>query len=428
MISANNPELRSFIDVPENSDFPIQNLPWGVFRSKSQAPARPCVGVAIGNQILNVTLLEQKKLIQTPTVLFQEGSLNLFMEQEPQVWSDIREQLSCLLRSDCPTIRDDQSLADEVLIAQDSVTMLMPARIGDYTDFYSSREHATNVGTMFRDKNNPLLPNWLHLPVGYHGRASSVVVSGTDVVRPKGQVMPPDADDPKFSLCKRLDFELEMAFFVGGKGNPQGSPIAISDAENHIFGLVLMNDWSARDIQKWEYQPLGPFVSKSFATSISPWVVPYEALKPFAENGEAQDPEPLEYLRIPEGSKQYFGIELQVDLKSSESQTTDTICKSNSRHLYWSMAQQLTHHTITGCNVKAGDLMASGTISGKQEGSFGSLLELSWGGQKPLSLTDGQTRTFLEDGDDVIMKAWAQGSGYRIGFGLCRGKILPNVN
>ena len=428
MISANNPELRSFIDVPENSDFPIQNLPWGVFRSTSQPTARPCVGVAIGNQILNVTLLEQKKLIQTPTVLFQEGSLNLFMEQEPQVWSDIREQLSCLLRSDCPTIRDHESLADEVLISQDSVTMLMPARIGDYTDFYSSREHATNVGTMFRDKNNPLLPNWLHLPVGYHGRASSVVVSGTDVVRPKGQIMPPDADAPKFSLCKRLDFELEMAFFVGGKGNQQGSPIAISDAENHIFGLVLMNDWSARDIQKWEYQPLGPFVSKSFATSISPWVVPYEALKPFAENGEAQEPEPLEYLRIPEGAKQYFGIELQVDLKSSESQTTDTICKSNSRHLYWSMAQQLTHHTITGCNVKAGDLMASGTISGKQEGSFGSLLELCWGGQKPLSLTDGQKRTFLEDGDDVIMKAWAQGSGYRIGFGLCRGKILSNVN
>lgn len=425
MISANNPELSSFVDVPENSDFPIQNLPWGVFRSKALPTAKPNVGVAIGTMVLNVTVLEQKKLIQTPFALFQEGTLNLLMEQEPQVWSDIREQLSRLLRSDCPTLRDDQKLMDETLISQETVSMLLPAKIGDYTDFYSSREHATNVGTMFRDKNNPLLPNWLHLPVGYHGRASSVVVSGTDIVRPKGQIMPPDAEAPIHAPCGRLDFELEMAFFVGGKGNRQGTTISVSDAENHIFGLVLMNDWSARDIQKWEYQPLGPFVSKSFATTISPWIVPYEALKPFAEEGAVQEPKPLEYLKIPKGTKQHFAIELQVGLKNPESQKTDQLCTSNSRHLYWSMCQQLAHHTVTGCNVKAGDLMASGTISGTKEGSYGSLLELSWGGQKPLTLSDGQKRTFLEDGDEVIMQARAQGTGYRIGFGSCAGKILP---
>lgn len=430
MSQANAPGLRSFVPTDPDSDFPIQNLPWGVFKKAASGKEdRPRIGVAIGSCILDLSALEQEGLLDGPQGLFQAGSLNVLMAQNPGVWSDIRNQCSVFLRHDNPRLRDDKALQQRVLIPQDSVMMLLPATIGDYTDFYSSREHATNVGSMFRDKNHPLLPNWLHLPVGYHGRASSVVVSGTEVRRPSGQILLQDEDAPVFSPCRRLDFELELAFFVGGKGNELGSPVSLREAPSHIFGLVLMNDWSARDIQKWEYQPLGPFVSKSFATTISPWVVPFEALQPFmAWPGEAQNPEPLPYLRHQAGDKPWPVLEMAVDLSPAESGEFETISRTSSRHLYWSMAQQLAHHTITGCNIRPGDLMASGTISGPRPDSLGSLLELTRGGAAPLSLQSGHKRAFLEDGDQVRMRAWASGQGYRIGFGVCEGLVTPSLS
>ncbi|MCB9229767.1 MAG: fumarylacetoacetase [Deltaproteobacteria bacterium] len=425
----NHPELRSFIPVSSDSDFPVQNLPWGLFRRHEASESSPEVGVAIGDQVLSLTRLEQKGLLKVASEpLFQSATLNPLMEQESETWKYVRECASHLLREDNPQLRDDSQLRQAVLLPQDQLTMLLPAVIGDYTDFYSSREHATNVGTMFRDKDHPLLANWLHLPVGYHGRASSVVISGTPVRRPKGQLMPPGEELPVFAPSKRLDFELEMAFFVGGKTNRLGVPIPLAEAEKNIFGLVLMNDWSARDIQKWEYQPLGPFVSKSFATSISPWVVSMEALMPFASEGPVQEPLPLPYLRHSDGGKHHFNIELAVDIRTRESSQYQTICRSNSRGLYWSMAQQLTHHTVTGCNVRPGDLMASGTISGQTPESRGSLLELTWGGQQPLALKDHQSRSFIEDGDEIRMRAWAEGPGFRIGFGCCTGQVLPALD
>ena len=299
--------------------------------------------------------------------------------------------------------------------------MQLPVAIGGYTDFYSSKEHATNVGSMFRDPKNALLPNWLHVPIAYNGRASSVVVSGTPIRRPKGQLKPPDAEQPVFGPSCKLDFELETAFIVG-EGNALGAPIAIADAERHIFGLVLMNDWSARDIQQWEYVPLGPFNSKTFGTSISPWIVTLAALEPFRVAGPAQDPSPLPYLA--QSGDHAFDIHLELSLRPRGGEAT-TICRTNFKHLYWSMAQQLTHHTVSGCNTRVGDLMGSGTISGPTADSRGSLLELAWNGQRPLSLPGGATRSFLEEGDEVIITGWCQGEGYRVGFGEVRGRILP---
>jgi fumarylacetoacetase len=302
------------------------------------------------------------------------------------------------------------------------VTMHLPARIGDYTDFYSSREHATNVGVMFRGPERALPPNWLHLPIAYHGRASSVVVSGAPIYRPHGQTLPPGADQPQFGPSLLMDFELEMGFFIG-PGNALGHPIPIEEAGEHIFGLVLVNDWSARDIQKWEYQPLGPFLSKNLATSISPWVVPLEALEPFRCPGPPQTPEPLPYLRI--SAPWAFDIHLEVRLQSEAMAEPVTISRSNFRHLYWTMPQQIAHHTITGCNLRPGDLLATGTISGPTPDSYGSMLELAWRGERPLSLPDGSLRAFLHDGDTVILSGWCQGESYRVGFGECRGQLLP---
>ncbi|NNE36142.1 MAG: fumarylacetoacetase, partial [Rhodothermales bacterium] len=320
-------------------------------------------------------------------------------------------------------LRDDAELREKVLVPQSSVTMELPAEIGDYTDFYSSREHATNVGTMFRGKENALQPNWLHLPVGYHGRASSVVVSGTDVVRPSGQLKPDDGP-PIYGASRLLDYELEMGFFVG-TGNPLGTQIPISHAADHIFGMVIVNDWSARDIQKWEYVPLGPFLGKSFGTTISPWVVTLEALEPFRREGPVQDPKPLPYLVSP--GRYAYDVELEVTLQTDEGQSM-VVTRSNSRHLYWDVVQQLAHHTVNGCNTRPGDLMGSGTISGSTEESFGSLLERTWRGSKPLTFPDGQTRTFIQDGDAVVMTGWAQGDGYRVGFGKAEGKVLPALD
>jgi len=338
-----------------------------------------------------------------------------------EAWRAARMQIHGLLREDTPTLRDNDLLRHEVFVSRTDVEMLLPVEIGDYTDFYSSKEHATNVGTMFRGADNALMPNWTHLPVGYHGRASSVVVSGADVRRPMGQLKPDDGP-PTFGPSRLVDFELEMGFFVG-PGNELGVPIPIQNAPEHIFGLVLVNDWSARDIQKWEYVPLGPFLGKSFATSISPWVVTLDALEPFRVAGPAQYPEPLPYLQA-QGEWSY-DIQLEVGIRAAGMDSAHTICRSNFKHMYWSVCQQLAHHTSNGCNLRPGDLLASGTISGPTPDSYGSMLELTWRGQNPIEMPDGSTRKFIHDDDEVVMRGWAQGDGYRVGFGEVTGRVLP---
>ncbi|HEY1860758.1 MAG TPA: fumarylacetoacetase [Gemmataceae bacterium] len=419
-----DPALRSFVPVAPESHFPIQNLPYGVFRRR--AGGQPAIGVAIGDLVLDLTLLEEQNLLSVPALrgrrVFSESTLNAFMAAGHAAWSEARAAISRLLRNDEPTLRDNAPLRDRGLIPKAHVEMLLPAEIGDYSDFYSSREHAHNVGTMLRGADKALMPNWLHLPVAYHGRASSVVVSGTDLRRPHGQTKADDADAPSFGPSRNVDFELEIGFFVG-TGNRLGEAIPIAKAEEHIFGLVLVNDWSARDLQKWEYVPLGPFLAKNFGTSISPWVVPLEALEPFRTNGPAKDPEPLPYLHASDSGS--FDIHLEVKLQTAKMDRPQRICASNFKHLYWSMAQQLAHHTVNGCNLRPGDLLASGTISGPTPDSYGSLLELAWKGTKPLTFPDGETRAFLQDGDRVTMTAWCEGKGYRVGFGEVTGQILP---
>lgn len=414
--------MKSFVEYSQESHFPIQNLPYGIF-STSDNPKRR-VGCAIGDYVLDLArLVERGKLTGD---YFDQSSLNAFMAVGKKEWQRVREALQSLLHIDNPELRDDASLRAEVLIKQSDVTMHLPAEIGDYTDFYSSRQHATNVGSMFRDPANALLPNWLHLPVGYHGRASSVVVSGTPLKRPNGQTRANDATMPAFGPCRLLDFELEMGFFIG-PGNALGEPVSAANAPDHIFGLVLVNDWSARDIQKWEYVPLGPFLAKNLATSISPWVVPLAALEPFKIEGPAQtDPKPLPYLQY--AGNWTYDIDLEVALQPAGSPHPTTIARSNYKYMYWNMVQQLAHHTITGCNLRPGDLLASGTISGETPGSYGSMLELSWRGTKPLQLEGGETRKFLQDGDSVIMTGFAQGDGYRIGFGEVEGTIEPALD
>jgi fumarylacetoacetase len=419
-----DPRLRSFVDVDPDSHFPLQNLPYGVF-----APARdavPRVGVRIGDFVLDLEAVAEAGLLagaDVPPSVFAAATLNPFLALPAEARRSVRRATSQLLSADEPRLRDDGALRDRALLPVEAVQLRLPVAIGDYTDFYSSREHATNVGTMFRGPENALMPNWLHLPVGYHGRASSVVLSGTPIRRPRGQMLPPDADAPVFGPCRLLDFELEMGFFTAGAGNRLGEPIPIARARDAIFGLVLVNDWSARDIQKWEYQPLGPFNAKNFATSISPWVVPLEALEPFRCPPPAQDPQPLPYLRSDENAA--YDIQLEVALLADGMAQPQTICRSNFKHLYWTMEQQLAHHTVTGCNVRPGDLMASGTISGPDKGSYGSLLELTWRGTEPIRLEGGSERKFLQDGDTVIMTGWCDGDGYRVGLGEVRGRIEP---
>ena len=409
---------QSFIAVAENSDFPLQNLPYGVFQPQGEH-AR--VGVAIGTEVLDLAALEAAGLLPTGAQnVFGQTSLNAFIALGRPVWQQVRARLQQLLSADCAELRDNAALRAQAFYPQASVSMLLPIEVPGYTDFYSSKEHAYNVGCMFRDPKNALMQNWSELPVGYNGRASSVVVSGTDLVRPSGQIKLPNEERPVFSACRKLDFELETGFIVG-KATALGEPIAIEEAENHIFGMVLLNDWSARDIQQWEYVPLGPFNSKTFGTSISPWVVTLEALEPFRCASPVQEPQPLPYLR--ENTANNYDINLQVAIAADGSETV--ISNTNFKYMYWSMMQQLTHHTIAGCNVRVGDLMGSGTISGPEKDSRGSLLELTWNTTEPLTLINGEQRGFLEDGDTLIMRGHCQKDGLRIGFGEVRGTVLP---
>jgi fumarylacetoacetase len=417
--------MRSFIEVQPQSHFPIQNLPYGVFSHRRES--RPRIGVAIGDWVLDLSIVEEKGFFAGRFLggkkVFSQPNLNAFMALGQPAWSEARATLQELLRQDNPKLRDDSGLRKLALLPITEVAMHLPAAIGDYTDFYSSREHATNVGTMFRGPKNALLSNWYHLPVAYHGRASSIVVGGTDILRPFGQTKAGDGS-PTFGPSQEMDFELEMGFFIG-PGNTLGRPIGVGEAGEQIFGLLLVNDWSARDIQRWEYRPLGPFLAKNLATSISPWVVTLEALEPFRCPGPEQDPLPLPYLQsLGDWS---FDIHLQVSLQSQAMPEPVVLSTSNFRFLYWNMAQQLAHHTITGCNMRPGDLLASGTISGSRPDSFGSMLELAWRGQRPISLPGGERRTFLEDGDQITMTGWCQGDGYRVGFGQVSGTVLPAV-
>jgi fumarylacetoacetase len=415
--------LKSFIDVSPDSHFPIHNLPFGIFQP-SQGKAR--VGVAIGELIVDLSVLEELGHFRLPEFkgrqVFSGDSLNAFLALGRPAWRKTREVLQSLLSAETPTLRDDANLRARVFQAQKEVVMKLPGRIGDYTDFYSSYHHAHNVGTMLRGPENALMPNWKWLPVAYHGRASSVVISGTEVRRPEGQIKPPDASTPSFGPTKSLDYELETAFLIG-PGNSLGEPVAIDRAIDHIFGLVLMNDWSARDVQAWEYQPLGPFLAKNFCTSISPWVVTLEALEPFQKPLPPQDPEPLPYLRAK--SDFTFDIHLEAHLQTSSMDAPHVITRTNFQNLYWSIAQQLAHHTVNGCNMQPGDLLASGTISGPTEESRGCMLELTWRGANPLKLPNGETRKWLEDGDRLTITGWCRGDEYRIGFGEVSGHVLP---
>jgi fumarylacetoacetase len=415
--------LKSFIEVAPESHFPIQNLPFGIFK-----PARGVarVGVAIGEFVLDLSVLEELGHFESPEFqnrrVFSESALNAFLALGRPAWRKAREALQHLLAAETATLRDDAALLGRVFHARKDVTMQLPARIGDYTDFYSSYHHAHNVGTMLRGPENALMPNWKWLPVAYHGRASSIVVSGADVRRPHGQTKPPDAAAPIFGPSRSFDYELETAFLIG-PGNALGQPVPIDRATDHIFGLVLMNDWSARDVQGWEYQPLGPFLAKNFCTSISPWVVTLDALEEFRKPLPPQDPEPLPYLRA--ASDFTYDIQLEARLQTASMNEPHVITRTNFQNLYWSVAQQLAHHTVNGCNLQPGDLLASGTISGPTEESRGCMLELTWRGAKPLTLPNGETRKWLEDGDGLTITGWAQGDGYRVGFGEVAGRVLP---
>ena len=398
--SANTPE----------TDFPLNNLPYGVFSTGDGS--MPRCGVAIGDQILDLCAAEGDGLLGDAQIVFDVPYWNDFMELGPDAWNELRATLTALL-SDGADPRPD------LLVAQTEVQMHLPFNVAEYTDFYASKHHATNVGTMFRGPENALPPNWLSIPIGYNGRASSVVVSGTDVRRPWGQLKAPDADLPVFAPCKRFDLELEMGAIVG---QPSDRPVTVAEADDMIFGYVLLNDWSARDIQAWEYQPLGPFQAKATATTISPWIVTKAALEPFRCDTPARDRPLLDYLAEP--GPMLYDIDLEVGL-APEGQGETIISRTNYREMYYSSAQQLAHHTTSGCPMRVGDLLGSGTISGAEKHQRGALLELSWGGKEPITLDTGETRSFLEDGDTLTLRGAALGDGYRIGFGACTGKVLP---
>ena len=403
------------INIPENSDFSIHNLPFGIFSTQDRSPR---AGVAIGEHILDLAALAELDVFDFNTAVFEKDVLNDFISLGKEITSRVRKNIQYWLKDDSSVLAGKP----ELFVLQSEAQMHMPVYVGDYTDFYSSIEHATNVGKMFRDPANALLPNWKHIPVGYHGRASSIVVSGEPIRRPKGQTLPKEASTPVFGPSQRLDFELEMGF-VCGKNTEMGEAVSTSEAEDYIFGLVLFNDWSARDIQKWEYVPLGPFLAKNFASSISPWIVTLEALEPFRVSGPEQEPKVLPYLEY-EGKKNY-DINLEVGISPEDSEET-IICTSNFQYMYWNMAQQLAHHTVNGCNINVGDMMASGTISGKSEDSYGSMLELAWMGTKPLKMKDGSERKFINDGDTVTMRGFAQKGDIRVGFGEVSSKVLPS--
>jgi len=421
MISANQPHLTSWISVPENSDFPIQNIPFGIFKTANKSPR---VATRIGDTVIDLFELFQLNCFSKlpfEVTDFDSSTLNSMMKKGKGAISELRNELSTLLQSDHSFLRDNIALHSSFLHDEALVEMLLPVAIGDYTDFYSSKEHATNVGVMFRDPANALLPNWLWIPVAYHGRASSVVVSGTNFHRPKGQIKPNELEDPIFSPSKQIDFELEMGF-ITFDGKPLGDSIDVKEADDFIFGLCLFNDWSARDIQKWEYVPLGPFLAKNFVSTMSAWIVTLDALQPFRVDSPVQTPKVLDYLKGSE--KDSYDIQLNVSIVT-ESNVETQICESNYKYMYWSMAQQLAHHTVNGCNIRGGDLIGSGTISGPTEGSYGSMLELAWKGTKPLTLNDGSERRFILDGDTVVMRGHCQNEGIRIGFGEVKSTLLP---
>jgi fumarylacetoacetase len=420
-IKANDPSLKSWVEVPAGSHFPIQNLPFGIFRTESQLPH---VCVAIGDKLVDLKALHVMGYLENLPFKLEDlasDSLNRCMSYGKQAMRDLRNRVSKLLRSDMPDLRDKEHHVRQVLFNQNEVQLLMPVKIGDYTDFYSSEQHAYNVGVMFRDPAKALLPNWKHLPVGYHGRSSSIVISGTPIRRPMGQTNASDETMPVFGASKQLDFELEMAF-ITFDGKPMGKRISTAEADEYIFGMVLFNDWSARDIQRWEYVPLGPFLGKNFGSTISPWVVTLDALEPFRLEGPVQNPEVLPYLKY-DGNK-HIDINLEVDIVTSSGVSTN-VSKSNYKYMYWNMEQQLAHHTVNGCNLRCGDMMASGTISGPHEGSYGSMLEIAWKGTKPVTLADGSSRKFIDDGDTVVMRGFAEKNAVRVGFGECSGTILP---
>jgi fumarylacetoacetase len=421
MIKANSPKIKSWISVPENSDFPIQNIPFGIVKTENLTSF---VATRIGNKVIDLRSLFQLGYLNNlgfKLADFDSQYLNSIMKYGKDATRNLRNRLSDLFNAENNELKQNEAHVQEVLFDIEEVEMCMPIQIGDYTDFYSSKEHATNVGMMFRDPANALLPNWLWIPVGYHGRASSIILSGQDIHRPKGQIKPTPTDNPIFAPSRQIDFELEMAF-VTFDGKPLGESISTSEAENYIFGLCLLNDWSARDIQAWEYVPLGPFLAKNFASSISPWIVTLDALEPFAVETTKQEPKVLSYLQF-EGKKSY-NINLEVAIVPENAEET-IVCNSNFKYMYWNMAQQLAHHTVNGCNVRCGDLMGSGTISGPTEDSYGSMLELAWKGTKPLKMNDGSERKFILDGDTVIMRGHSKSNGLRIGFGEVKAKILP---
>ena len=413
--------MKSFINYPQNSDFSIHNIPFGVAVFNREYIA--CC-TRIGDLVIDLATLYDYGFFDEIEGLnenvFEAYTINEFIELGKPVTNAVRLKIQELLLEGSSLSHDEKTI-EECFYDLDKVQMMMPLHVQNYTDFYSSIEHATNVGKMFRDPANALLPNWKHLPVGYHGRASSIVVSGINFHRPKGQMKPADAEKPIFGASKQLDFELEMAFVLN-KNTEIGESISTQEAEDAIFGMVIFNDWSARDIQSWEYVPLGPFLGKNFCSSISPWVVTLEALEPFRTASPKQEPEVLDYLKF-EGDKN-FDINLEVYLQP-ENGEENLICQSNYKYMYWNMTQQLAHHTINGCNVEVGDLYASGTISGNEPNSFGSMLELTWRGQNPLKLSDGSERKFIEDHDTIIMKGFSEKDGIRVGFGEVRGKVLP---
>ena len=420
-LSANNPTLKSWVEISENSDFPIQNLPFGVFSTKRKSKR---VGVAIGNQILDLANLYELGYLSSLSFCehcFNNEFLNRMMGHGKIEIRELRNRISELLNISNDELYKDKKHLKLVLDLQSSATMHLPIKIGDYTDFYSSEQHAFNVGSMFRDPNNALLPNWKHIPVAYHGRSSSIIPSGQDVIRPKGQQKQDESENPIFGASKLLDFELEMGF-ITFEGKPLGEQIFTEEADDFIFGMCLFNDWSARDIQKWEYVPLGPFLAKNFASSMSCWIVTLDALEPFRTSGPVQNPKVLPYLEYK--NDKHLNIDLSVSIKIPNGEEK-VVTESNYKHMYWNMNQQLAHHSVNGCNINCGDLLASGTISGPQKGSFGSMLEISWRGTQPVSMPDGSERKFINDGDTVIFRGAATNGSYKVGFGELVSKVLP---
>ena len=423
-IAANNPSRKSWLNVADNCDFPIQNIPFGVFITRDDIIT---IGTRIGEYAIDLGAFHQLGYFEGIPLtddMFMQDSLNDFISDGRKTWRLVRNRIAEVFDLKNASLRDNLKHREVIIFDVNEVEMLLPICVGDYTDFYSSKEHATNVGVMFRGADNALMPNWLHMPIGYHGRSSSVVVSGTKIRRPNGQMLPNGETQPVFGPTKALDMELETAFITTDVNN-LGEPISVDEASEYIFGMVLFNDWSARDIQKWEYVPLGPFLGKSFASSMSPWIITMDALEPFKCDGPKQEVTPLPYLQQ-KTTENSYDIKLQAAIET-ENGDLNLLTTSNFKYLYWTMAQQLAHHTSNGCNVRAGDLMGSGTISGPTKNSYGSMLELTWGGKEPITLKDGSTRTFFNDGDNVIIRGYCKNDKVRIGFGKCTGKIMPAI-